>query len=65
MHAYNNMVTFLQDQGKLEETMNAYSKATSLNTDKIKQLFDDGLTKAEIAKQLNISRTSVYRNLQG
>ena len=59
------MVTFLQDQGKLEETMNAYSKATSLNTDKIKQLFDDGLTKAEIAKQLNISRTSVYRNLQG
>ena len=65
MHAYNNMVTFLQDQGKLEETMNAYSKATSLNPDKIKQLFDDGLTKAEIAKQLNISRTSVYRNLQG
>ena len=37
----------------------------TVNPDKIKQLFDDGLTKAEIAKQLNISRTSVYRNLQG
>ena len=59
------MGTFLQDQGKLEETMNAHSKATSLNPDKIKQSFDDGLSKAEIAKQLNISRMGVYRNLQG
>ena len=37
----------------------------TVNPDKIKQLFDDGLTKAAIAKQLNISRMSVYRSLQG
>ena len=36
----------------------------TINPDKIKQLFDDGLTKAAIAKQLNISRMSVYRSLQ-
>ena len=36
----------------------------TVNPDKIKQLFDDGLTKAAIAKQLNISRMSVYRSLQ-
>ena len=37
----------------------------TVNPDKIKQMFDDGLTKAAIAKQLNISRMSVYRSLQG
>jgi len=37
----------------------------TVNPDKIKQLYDDGLTKAAIAKQLNISRMSVYRSLQG
>ena len=37
----------------------------TLNPDKIKRLFDDGLTKAAIAKRLNISRMSVYRSLQG
>ena len=37
----------------------------TVNPDKIKQLFDDGLTKAAIAKQLNISRMSVYSSLQG
>ena len=36
----------------------------TVNPDKIKQLFDDGLAKAAIAKQLNISRMSVYRSLQ-
>ena len=37
----------------------------TVNPDKIKQLFDDGLTKAAIARQLSISRMSVYRSLQG
>jgi len=37
----------------------------TVNPDKVKQLFDDGLTKAAIAKRLNISRMSVYRSLQG
>ena len=37
----------------------------TVNPDKIQQMFDDGLTKAAIAKQLNISRMSVYRSLQG
>jgi len=36
----------------------------TVNPDKVKQLFDDGLTKAAIAKRLNISRMSVYRSLQ-
>jgi len=36
----------------------------TVNPDKIKQLFDDGLTKVAIAKSLNISRMSVYRSLQ-
>ena len=35
----------------------------TVNPDKIKQLFDDGLTKAAIAKKLKISRMSVYRSL--
>ena len=37
----------------------------TVNPDKIKQMFDDGLTKAAIANKLNISRMSVYRSLQG
>jgi DNA invertase Pin-like site-specific DNA recombinase len=37
----------------------------NVNSDKIKQMFDDGLTKAAIAKQLNISLMSMYRSLQG
>lgn len=36
----------------------------TVNPDKVKQLFDDGLSKAAIAKQLNISRMSVYRSLE-
>ena len=35
----------------------------SVNSDKVKKLFEDGMTKAAIAKQLNISRMSVYRGL--
>ena len=35
----------------------------SVNSDKIKQLFEDGMTKAAIAKHLNISRMSVYHSL--
>ena len=35
----------------------------SVNPEKIKQLFEDGMTKAAIAKHLNISRMSVYRSL--
>ena len=34
----------------------------TLNPDKIKQMFDDALTKASLAKQLYISRMSVYRS---
>ena len=33
------------------------------NPEKVKQLFEDGMTKAAIAKHLNISRKSVYRSL--
>ena len=36
----------------------------SVNPDKVKHLFDDGLSKAAIAKHLNISRMSVYRSLE-
>jgi len=35
----------------------------SVNSDKVKKLFEDGMTKAAIAKHLNISRMSVYRSL--
>ena len=35
----------------------------SVNPDKVKQLFQDGMSKAAIAKHLNISRMSVYRSL--
>ena len=35
----------------------------SVNPDKVRQLFQDGMSKAAIAKQLNISRMSVYRSL--
>ena len=35
----------------------------SVNPEKKKQLFEDGMTKAAIAKHLNISRMSVYRSL--
>ena len=35
----------------------------TVNTDKVKQLFEDGMSKAAIAKHLNISRMSVYRSL--
>ena len=34
-----------------------------VNPDKVKQLFQDGMRKAAIAKHLNISRMSVYRSL--
>ena len=37
----------------------------SVNPKKIKQLVDDVLIKAAIAKKLNISRMSVHRSLQG
>ena len=36
----------------------------TVNPDKVKQLFDDGFSKAAIAKHLNISRMSVYRSLE-
>ena len=35
----------------------------SVNHDKVRQLFQDGMSKAAIAKHLNISRMSVYRSL--
>ncbi len=35
----------------------------TINPDKVKKLFEDGMTKAAIAKHLNISRMSVYRSL--
>ena len=35
----------------------------TINPDKVKQLFEDGMSKAAIAKHLNISRKSVYRSL--
>ena len=35
----------------------------SVNPDKVRQLFQDGMSKADIAKHLNISRNSVYRSL--
>ena len=35
----------------------------TINPDKAKQLFEDGMSKAVIAKHLNISRMSVYRSL--
>ena len=35
----------------------------TINPDKVKQLFEDGMSKAAIAKHLNISRMSVYRSL--
>ena len=41
-----------------------YAKRKStVNPNKIKQMLHDGLTKAAIAKQLNISRMSLYRSL--
>ena len=44
--------------------LNAQRKRT-VNPKKIKQLNDDVLTKAVIARKLNISRMSVHRSLQG
>ena len=35
----------------------------SVSPDKVRQLFQDGMSKAAIAKNLNISRMSVYRSL--
>ena len=35
----------------------------SVNPDKVRQLFQDGMSKAAIAKHLNISGMSVYRSL--
>ena len=35
----------------------------TINPDKVKQLFEDGMSKSAIAKHLNISRMSVYRSL--
>ena len=35
----------------------------TVNTDKVKQLFEDSLSKASIANTLNISKMSVYRSL--
>ena len=35
----------------------------SVNPDKVRQLFQDGMSKAAIAKHLNISKMSVYRSL--
>ena len=35
----------------------------SVNPEKVRQLFEDGMSKAAIAKHLNISRMSVYRSL--
>ena len=35
----------------------------TVNSDKVKQLFEDGMSKTAIAKHLNISRMSVYRSL--
>ena len=32
----------------------------SVNSDQVKKLFEDGMTKAAIAKHLNISRMSVH-----
>jgi DNA invertase Pin-like site-specific DNA recombinase len=34
----------------------------SVNPDKVRQLFDDGMSKAAIAKHLNISGISFYRS---
>ena len=35
----------------------------TVTTERVKQLFQDGVSKAAIAKYLNISRMSVYRSL--
>ena len=35
----------------------------TVNTERVKQLFQDGMTKEETAKHLNISRMSVYLSL--
>ena len=35
----------------------------TVTTERVKQLFQDGVSKAAIAKHLNISRMSVYRSL--
>ena len=35
----------------------------TVNTDKVKQLFQEGMSKAAIAKHLNISRISFYKIL--
>ena len=35
----------------------------SVNPEKVKQLFEEDMTKVAIAKHLNISRMSVYRSL--
>ena len=35
----------------------------SVNPERVKKLFEDGMSKAAIAKHLNISRMSVYRSL--
>ncbi len=35
----------------------------TVNSERVKQLFEDGMSKAAIAKHLNISRMSVYRCL--
>ena len=46
------------------KALGVYSqRKRSVNPEKVKQLFEDGMTKVAIAKHLNISRMSVYRSL--
>ena len=53
----------LQMLGAFSQFERTMIRKRIVNPDKIKQLFQDGMSKAAIAKHLNISRMSVYRSL--
>ena len=50
---------------KVKERGVCSQRKRSVNPKKIKQMFDDGQTKAATALKLKISRMSVNRSLQG
>ena len=69
LSVFSEFETNLRRERQLEGIKNAKEKGVykgrkrTISAKKVKQLLQEGMTKAEIAKEMNISRQSVYRCL--
>ena len=63
IYEYRKEVDAFKDKLKQEKSKENYpsNRVSKVDNKKIKELLDQGLNKAEVARTLNISRMTVYR----